>query len=847
MHRKLFTLTLAIAILFSIVVTKQAFCYRVPPEESKIRYLYVFGEDGKLSYGATKGPQVVFLKIPASYTGDINVSVYDPDIGGSVDEKSGKWNTETRFSIFGGKKAYTSIAGVTGAKVEDFYQGALIQAEKFSEDKKYDKKFFHFSPLSVSQGEKVGDFVYFKVVAEGLAGNDNNVFYLEVSPETTEAFAYSLNLRLSERRGTKMALYPEIPQGANSIVEYNFDLDTSGGNIELFSASKAYAIKGSQTGMWANTKIDVPKKDAGKRWVYEITKATQPNANMVMYFASSDGNAIPVYFTPGDSGPKRVFVTKKVEKAKEPWLESRISCNTFTFDGSKSHDPDNQALVYFWDFGDGTTSTEVRDMHTYKDAGKYLVQLTVTDSSDVDCNTATTQQLVKVNQPPCAVAEGPKISCVNDRIAFDGTQSTDSPEDKLTYRWDFGDGETAEGAKVEHKYAKGGNYLVNLTVVDDSDTICDTGTDTLNIAVNTVPVADAGKNLILCKGNPSDPLEVAFDAGKSIDADGDKLTYVWDFGDGETSEGKSVTHRYAKGGEYIAKLLVTDNTDTECNKSTSTRKIVLNRAPMASAGENQAICLADKAEFDAGLSLDNDGDALSYTWDFGDGKSEKGKNVSHKYAKGGTYKVNLIVDDNSSTECSNASDVITVDVNSTPSAMVDAQEVACVSDDIKFDGASSNDPDGDKMSYTWDFGDGSTASGSNVKHDYSKGGLYKVRLFVDDGKGSECSGSTKVHYVNVNTPPVADAGQNITVCLTNEIKFDATDSFDADNDNLKYVWDFGDGQTASGPKVAHAYNQIGTYKVTLSVTDDSGTECNIATDTLVATVNAEPVPIIEVI
>ena len=90
MHRKLFTLTLAIAILFSIVVTKQAFCYRVPPEESKIRYLYVFGEDGKKSYGATDGPQVVFLKVPASYTGEVRLSVYDPDIGGYIDEKSGK-------------------------------------------------------------------------------------------------------------------------------------------------------------------------------------------------------------------------------------------------------------------------------------------------------------------------------------------------------------------------------------------------------------------------------------------------------------------------------------------------------------------------------------------------------------------------------------------------------------------------------------------------------------------------------------------------------------------------------------------------------------------------------------
>ena len=853
MHRKIFSLMMASVLLLSFTLVKQAFSYRIPPKDSNIKYLYVFGEDGKKSYGAKKEPQVVFLRIPENYKGNVEISIYDPDIGGSIDEKSGKWNTASRFSIFGGAKAYTSVASLSEASIKDFKEGVLLDSKDFTEDAAYDEKYYHFSPISADKGEKVGNFLFFKIVAEGLYGNDNNVFAIEVSPDSAEAFSYALSLRLSETRGAKMALYPEIPKNASSIIEYNYDADATGAAIELVSMSKSYGIKASGTGVWANTKIAVLPGDTGKRWVYEITKKTQPNANMAMYMTTSDGLAIPVFFMPGVDGPKMVFVEepKVVAKSKvieeKPWMGSKLSCNTFTFDGSKSSDPDNQAISYFWDFGDGTTSTQLKAMHTFKDAGKYLIKLTVTDSSDVDCNTATTQQVVHVNQPPCAIADGPSITCVNNEIMFDGKQSTDSPEDKLTYRWNFGDGETAEGVNVKHKYAEGGDYQVTLTVLDDSGTMCDTGMDKLKVLVNTAPVADAGKDTILCKRDSNDPLEVTFDSSKTKDADGDNLTYVWDFGDGNTGEGTVVTHRYAKGGEYTAKLLVSDNSNTDCSKSTATKLVKLNRSPETNAGDDMKICLTDKADFDASSSIDNDGDELSYKWDFGDGKSVKGKNASHKYAKGGLYKATLTVDDGTGTECASVSDEILVDVNSIPSADISADDITCVSKIIKFDGSGSNDLDGDKLTYTWDFGDGNTASGATAKHGYVKGGSYKATLFIDDGRNSDCSGSTKIHSVNVNTPPVANAGPDLLICVTEEVELDATGSFDPDNNNITYTWDFGDGETATGPKVRHAYKGIGVYKISLTVKDDSGTECDVATDTLVATVNAKPIPVIEVI
>ncbi len=836
MRRKTISFIILALVLFSFIFIKDGLCYRIPPEGDNKGYLYVFGEEGKRSYGAKKEPQVIFLRVPKTYNKDIEVSIYDPDVGGFLDEKSGKWNTKTRFSIFGGERAYSSIAGMNEEDIIDFKEGVLLDVKDFGRHKRYDRKFYHFPPLNAREGEDMGDFRYFKIVAEGLSGNDNNMFSLKISPDIVETFSYALSLRLPERRGAKMELYPEIPKDAKSIIEYNYDLDSTGGSIEIVTTSMAYDIEGSETGVWASTEIDILPGDAGKRWVYEITKDRQPNANMAMCITSGSGVALPVFFAPGPAGPRKVFVEKQ-----------QPACNTFTFDASKSYDPDDQELAYFWDFGDGTTSTQLRTMHTYKDEGKYLVRLTVTDNSEADCNDATIQQAIRVNQPPQAIVEGPEAACAGLEVSFDGTRSTDSPEDKLTYRWNFGDGETGEGAKIAHKYLKGGEYQVALTVTDDSGTTCDVDMDRLKLSVNTRPVADAGEDIILCKKNPGDPLKVTFNASASKDADGDSLTYTWDFGDGETGEGKAINHRYEKGGEYIAKLLVTDNTDTDCNRSEATRRITLNRSPMADAGSDMNICLTEKADFNASASIDNDGDTLSYTWDFGDGETASGKKVSYKYSKGGLYKAILNVNDGTRTGCSIASDAIVVDVNSAPRAEVASDGVMCIGESIEFDGHQSSDADGDVLSYAWDFGDGATADGVNAKHTYEKGGLYKAELFVDDGRDSRCSDAIKVHYVNINTPPVANAGSDLLSCVNSEVEFDATDSFDADNDKLTYTWDFGDGVSVKGLKVKHIYKDTGVYRVVLTVKDSSVTECNMATDVLIATVNAEPVPVIEVI
>lgn len=141
---------------------------------------------------------------------------------------------------------------------------------------------------------------------------------------------------------------------------------------------------------------------------------------------------------------------------------------------------------------------------------------------------------------------------------------------------------------------------------------------------------------------------------------------------------------------------------------------------------------------------------------------------------------------------------------------------------VYFDASASS---GTKLSYDWDFGDGSTGSGEFPSHTYEVAGTYPVTLTVTDKFGT--TGTTNqavtVPCVPVNSPPVASFTYSSTDLIC---KFDGSGSYDTDGSISTYDWAFGDGSTDSGAIVSHTYQEAGTYPVTLTVTDNEG-----ATDT----------------
>ncbi len=234
----------------------------------------------------------------------------------------------------------------------------------------------------------------------------------------------------------------------------------------------------------------------------------------------------------------------------------------------------------------------------------------------------------------------------------------------------------------------------------------------------------------------------------------------------------------------------------------------------------------ENVTFDATASYDLDGQIVSYFWDFGDGNTGTGNITAHTYADNETYTVTLTITDNDKLN-NTASDTILV-LNRPPvSKFTESAEIVDTDVVIYFNASESYDPDGSIVSYFWDFDDGTSTTGMIVNHSYADNGTYIAMLTVTDDGATASTNATKTV---LNRPPIANFTESAeTVYIGDQIVFNAKNSNDSDGTIVRYFWNFGDGNNATGEIVNHAYMDNGNYTVTLTVTDN---------DDAIASVNA---------
>ena len=182
----------------------------------------------------------------------------------------------------------------------------------------------------------------------------------------------------------------------------------------------------------------------------------------------------------------------------------------------------------------------------------------------------------------------------------------------------------------------------------------------LDVQNGIVAVADdwSGLHLLRARAGPNAPPTSAIDADQTEgysplvvdfasagdDPDGWIVDWSWDFGDGETGAGATVSHAFVERGGATVTLTVTD--DEGATASASVTVNVLNRDPIAAAAVTSATAEAgEDLGFDASGSTDGDGDTLSYEWDFGDAVTGAGVAPAHYYRVPGVYTVTLTVED----------------------------------------------------------------------------------------------------------------------------------------------------------------------------------------------------------
>jgi gliding motility-associated-like protein len=490
-------------------------------------------------------------------------------------------------------------------------------------------------------------------------------------------------------------------------------------------------------------------------------------------------------------------------------------------------------LVY-WDFGDGTNDGAFNTnygsrTHTFPDTGTYTI--TLIDSNDCGADVTTTQ--ITINFPPLAgFTATPVVGCMPLTVSFNDT----SRGNGITRAWNFGDGfapttgpnDNTLGSPAikspSHRYDSAGVYTVRLTVAN----ACSTGV----FVQKTITVYGKPRALIRGIRNGCAPHTVTLqDSTRNTSAN---ATYVWTFGNGQTSTAKNPTAvTYTVAGTYNVKLVVTDT----CGVDSITRTIRVDSVPTAVFTSN-TVCKFDSTTFNGTGSIVNAGDVLTYKWYLSTSpidSSKTGTTAKFRYNGAGfTYRAILkVTSDKGCVDYDTANAVVKISpqltILTSPANVCDTTPVVFTGDTV-----GSLTP---IVDYQWTFGAGTsdTASSKDTSYRFPGPGTYTVLYSANNSIGC----STTVSR-NVTIHPLPDARPTAAIaCFGQGTQFRDSSTVGSGNTITQWQWDF-DNNGSTDNSTQHPVSTLPsatTFKIKLRV----GTNNNcFNTDSVNVTVN--PIP-----
>ncbi|MFC1717912.1 PKD domain-containing protein [Candidatus Poribacteria bacterium] len=296
---------------------------------------------------------------------------------------------------------------------------------------------------------------------------------------------------------------------------------------------------------------------------------------------------------------------------------------------------------WFWEFGDGETSTQQNPSHTYLSDGAYTVSLTVTGPGGSDTRTYNDYINVATSLPPVADFSGSPTSGEAPLTVSFADMSTGEITE---WFWEFGDGlsSTSTQQNPSHTYLSDGAYTVSLTVTGPGGPDTRTYNDYINVATSSPPVADFS-------GIPTSgeaPLVASF----MDESTGEITEWFWEFGDGATSSSTSAqqipSHTYNDPGTYTVSLTVIGpgGFDIKTRVSYITVEESSLLPPVADFSGSPTI---GEAPLATSFMNESTGEITEWFWEFGDGVSSSSTSAqqgsSHTYNDPGTYTVSLTV------------------------------------------------------------------------------------------------------------------------------------------------------------------------------------------------------------
>lgn len=460
------------------------------------------------------------------------------------------------------------------------------------------------------------------------------------------------------------------------------------------------------------------------------------------------------------------------------------------------------ANQWFWDFGDGNSSTQQNPVHTYTSPGIFTVKLLVKNDT---CEHETRREVRIIAETPDFTASDTVI-CKGSIVTFQSRNLT--PGNIALYIWNFGDGITQNGgSEADHIYTSAGSYTVQL-VVRDINGCYDTLIKPLYIRVNG-PSANFSSTV------PGACLNtvVTFNDASASDGTHPITTWIWRYGDGisDTLTSPPFMHTYSNAGNYTVTLITIDNVG--CTDSLSKSSAIIISRPQAQfTALDTLTCVGKPVRF----SNASTGPQLTYRWDFGDGQSSTLPNPVHNYQAEGVYTVRLYVTDQYGCEDSLPRPAYVTIRNPVAQFSMSDSVSSCPPLVVNFTNQSQH-----YISHEWDFGDGTKSSLPDPLHFYTYPGTYRAKLTVVSIGG--CIDSF-TRTIVVRGPQGTFSYDDNSGCVPTTIKFTAHTK-----DQVSFIWDFNDGTTVhTGDSIiSHTYTRMGEYVPKMILRDPQGCQVPI--------------------
>ncbi|MDE3235450.1 MAG: PKD domain-containing protein [Bacteroidota bacterium] len=478
-------------------------------------------------------------------------------------------------------------------------------------------------------------------------------------------------------------------------------------------------------------------------------------------------------------------------------------------------------ITYFWDFGDGTSSTDANPVKSYSYAGNFRIHLEVRNGNDY----SFVEKFIDVM--PVPEVDFKTLSGTLNGQSFTYISTSTIQSGSMNYYWDLGNNTSSTLINPTVTYASAGNYTVKLKVTSDfgcADSV------TKVTAYNTdcvPPTASFSVNgTQQCKKNN----QFIFTNASSGNGN---LSYHWDFGDGTTSEDANPMKTFDQTGVYAVKLTVTSSAGSGCSSTSnqtvevsgSTAAFVVNPTSLQCFSGNHFIFTNESSAHGA----------YSFNWDLGDGTTSSEINPERTYAAPGTYTARLVV--RMAGDVCNDTLYKTLTVYPSPTAAFSVNNNSQCLKNNAFAFTNQSAISSGNMNYVWMFGEGvNSSTDNNPTYSYSNNGKYNVKLIVSSDHGCKDS-ATQV--VNIDAAKAAFVINPASIQCFKNNSFVFTNESSSTNSSLHYNWDLSGGITSTQVNPTRTFNTPGTYTIQLIVSATN----NSCKDTLVKSLVVNPSPV----